>query len=28
VLKDKGTEELLHIPLSIIARANLEIEKW
>jgi len=28
VLKDKGTEELLHVPLSIIARANLEIEKW
>jgi ribosome maturation factor RimP len=28
VLKDKGTEELLHIPLSMIARANLEIEKW
>jgi Uncharacterised BCR, YhbC family COG0779. len=28
MLRDKGTGELLHIPLSIIARANLEIEKW
>jgi ribosome maturation factor RimP len=28
MLRDKGTGELLHIPLSVIARANLEIEKW
>jgi ribosome maturation factor RimP len=28
ILRDKGTGELLHIPLSVIARANLEIEKW
>jgi len=28
MLRDRGTGELLHIPLSVIARANLEIEKW
>ncbi len=27
-LRDKGTQELLHIPISVIAKANLEIEKW
>ncbi|WP_448587488.1 ribosome maturation factor RimP [Thermocrinis sp.] len=28
ILKSKETGDLLHVPLSAIARANLEIEKW
>ncbi|MFN3813708.1 MAG: ribosome maturation factor RimP [Aquificaceae bacterium] len=27
-LRDRGSNEVLHIPISSIARANLEIEKW
>ncbi len=27
-LREKDTGELLHIPLSAVARANLELERW